>query len=236
MFDVRCQENGIEHRFTKVKHPWTNGQVERMNRTIKDATVKRYHYDSHQQFEAHLADFVSAYNFARRFKTLHGLTPYEFICKTWTKEPERFTLNPIQQMPRLNTDTSLSGARVARELDAVIIRRGCRPASLVSDNGTELTSTAILNWSQDAGVEWHYIAPGQADPERLHRELQRTPQGRALERGAVHLARSRQGGIGGVADRLQHSALTFSARLADTSRVRCQRHPVHATAIGRCAC
>jgi putative transposase len=135
----------------------------------------------------------------------------------------------------LVADTSLSGARVARELDAVIARRG-RPLSVVSDNGTELTSTAILNWSQDAGVEWHYIAPGQADPERLHRELQRTPQGRALERGAVHLARSRQGGIGGVADRLQHSALTFSARLADTSRVRCQRHPVHATAIGRCAC
>ena len=45
MFDMRCRENGIEHRLTKVKHPWTNGQVERMNRTIKEATVKRYHYD-----------------------------------------------------------------------------------------------------------------------------------------------------------------------------------------------
>ena len=41
MFDMRCRENGIEHRLTKVKHPWTNGQVERMNRTIKEATVKR---------------------------------------------------------------------------------------------------------------------------------------------------------------------------------------------------
>ncbi|MDA9536892.1 transposase, partial [Bradyrhizobium sp. CCBAU 21362] len=39
MFDIRCQENGIEHRLTKIKHPWTNGQVERMNRTIKEATV-----------------------------------------------------------------------------------------------------------------------------------------------------------------------------------------------------
>jgi transposase InsO family protein len=44
MFDIRCRENGIEHRFTKINHPWTNGQVERMNRTIKEATVKRYHY------------------------------------------------------------------------------------------------------------------------------------------------------------------------------------------------
>ena len=45
MFDMRCRENGIEHRLTKIKHPWTNGQVERMNRTIKEATVQRYHYD-----------------------------------------------------------------------------------------------------------------------------------------------------------------------------------------------
>ena len=74
-----------------------------MNRTIKEATVKRYHYDSHEQLEAHLADFVSAYNFGRRLKTLKGLTPYEYICKTWTNEPERFTLNPIHQMPGLNT-------------------------------------------------------------------------------------------------------------------------------------
>lgn len=103
MFDMRCRENGIEHRLTKVRHPWTNGQVERMNRTIKEATVKRFHYDSHAQLEAHLADFIAAYNFGRRLKTLKGLTPYEYICKIWTAKPERFTLNPIHQMPRLNT-------------------------------------------------------------------------------------------------------------------------------------
>lgn len=103
MFDMRCRENGIEHCLTKIKHPWTNGQVERMNRTIKEATVKRFHCDSHQQFEAHLADFISAYNFGRRLKTLKGLTPYEHICKIWTVEPQRFRLNPIQQMPGLNT-------------------------------------------------------------------------------------------------------------------------------------
>ena len=103
MFDIRCRENGIEHRLTKVKHPWTNGQVERMNRTIKEATVKRYHYDSHQQLDAHLSVFIDAYNYGRRLKTLQGLTPYEFICKMWTKEPERFRLNPIHQSPGLNT-------------------------------------------------------------------------------------------------------------------------------------
>jgi len=103
MFDMRCRENGIEHRLTKIKHPWTNGQVERMNRTIKEATVKRYHYDSHQQLDAHLTDFISAYNFGQRLKTLKGLTPYEHICKIWTAEPKRFKLNPIHQMPGLNT-------------------------------------------------------------------------------------------------------------------------------------
>jgi transposase-like protein len=103
VFGRTCRENGIDHRTTKVKHPWTNGQVERMNRTIKEATVQRYHYDAHHQLERHLADFVSAYNFARRLKTLKGLTPYEFICKRWTVEPKRFKLNPLQQMPGLNT-------------------------------------------------------------------------------------------------------------------------------------
>ena len=98
-----CREHAIEHRLTKVKHPWTNGQVERMNRTIKDATVKRFHYDDHSQLRTHLADFMAAYNFARRLKTLGGLTPNEYICKIWTSEPDRFILNPINQMPGLNT-------------------------------------------------------------------------------------------------------------------------------------
>ena len=102
-FDMICEANGIEHRLTKPNHPWTNGQVERMNRTIKEATVKRFHYDSHNQLTTHLADFLAAYNFARRLKTLNGLTPYEYICKMWTSEPERFNLNPIHQMPGLNT-------------------------------------------------------------------------------------------------------------------------------------
>jgi len=101
-FEYACAGNDIDHRTTKPKHPWTNGQVERMNRTIKDATVKRFYYVSHDELRAHLAHFVTAYNFARRLKTLKGLTPYEFICKAWTKEPERFTLNPLQKIPGLN--------------------------------------------------------------------------------------------------------------------------------------
>jgi hypothetical protein len=50
-----------------------------------------------------LADFIDAYNFGRRLKTLRGLTPYEFIAKCWTSKPERFSLDPTHQMPGLNT-------------------------------------------------------------------------------------------------------------------------------------
>ena len=98
-FDRVCREHGIEHRLTKPNHPWTNGQVERMDRTLKDATVKRYHYDSHDQLRAHLALFVDAYNHARRLKTLRGLTPHGFVCQAWTREPDRFRLDPSHHIP-----------------------------------------------------------------------------------------------------------------------------------------
>lgn len=103
MFDLVCADNGIEHRLTKPNHPWTNGQVERMNRTLKDATVKRYHYGTHAQLKEHIHAFLMAYNFAKRLKTLGGLTPYEHICKAWTKEPNRFILNPLHHTLGLNT-------------------------------------------------------------------------------------------------------------------------------------
>jgi putative transposase len=60
----------------------------------------------------------------------------------------------------LVADTSLSGFRVARELDRLIVERG-RPKMIVSDNGSELTSNAILAWADQSRVAWHYIAPGK---------------------------------------------------------------------------
>lgn len=70
-----------------------------MNRPIKEATVKRYHYDSQQQLDTHLHNFSDAYYYGRRLKTLKGLTPFESICKIWTIEPEGSTLDPTHQMP-----------------------------------------------------------------------------------------------------------------------------------------
>ena len=75
-------------------HPWTNGQVERMNRTIKEATVYLYYYVSSEKLKQHLHTFLNAYNFAKRLKTLKGLTPYEFIKDYWTQKPEAFKLKP----------------------------------------------------------------------------------------------------------------------------------------------
>jgi putative transposase len=88
-------------------------------------------------------DFVSdAFADGRRFRVLAIV--------------DDFTRECLALIP----DTSISGARVARELDAVLARRG-RPEAVVSDNGTELTSMAILRWSEERRVDWHYIAPGK---------------------------------------------------------------------------
>lgn len=88
-------------------------------------------------------DFVSdALSDGRRFRTL-------CVVDDFTRE----ALAIVE-------DVSLSGVRVARELTKLIAQRG-KPQMIISDNGTELTSHAILKWVQDTGIEWHYIAPGK---------------------------------------------------------------------------
>ncbi len=72
----------------------------------------------------------------------------------------RLWTNFTREALALVVDTSIGGQRVARELDALITMRG-RPSMIVSDNGTELTSRAILEWTNKARLEWHYIAPGK---------------------------------------------------------------------------
>lgn len=123
----------------------------------------------------------------------------------------------------LVADTSLSGGRVARELDAIIATRG-PPLMIVSDNGTELTSMAILKWTQERGIEWHYIAPGKPQQNgyvesfngRLRDECLNETLFASLAHARAVLARWREdynhvrphGGIGGM---------TPAARLAATA-------------------
>ncbi|UES60192.1 IS3 family transposase (plasmid) [Roseibium aggregatum] len=88
-------------------------------------------------------DFVSdAFTDGCRFRVLAVVDDYSRECLA------------------LVADTSLSGLRVTRELDALIRLRG-KPVTVVSDNGTELTSMAVLKWCQGTGVDWHYIQPGK---------------------------------------------------------------------------
>jgi putative transposase len=88
-------------------------------------------------------DFVSdVLTDGRRFRVLVGVDDFTPECLA------------------LIVDTSISARRVARELDAIVGGRRL-PPMIVSDNGTELTSHAILRWQEERGVEWHYIAPGK---------------------------------------------------------------------------
>lgn len=88
-------------------------------------------------------DFVSdAFTDGRRFRVLAVVDDYSRECLA------------------LIADTSLSGLRVTRELTELIKRRG-KPNTIVSDNGTELTSMAVLKWCQETNIEWHYIQPGK---------------------------------------------------------------------------
>lgn len=88
-------------------------------------------------------DFVSdAFTDGRRFRVLAVVDDFSRECLT------------------LVPDTSLSGKRLTRELDAIIQTRGM-PSTIVSDNGTEMTSSAVLKWCQKTKIEWHYIAPGK---------------------------------------------------------------------------
>ena len=103
MFDRICREHGIEHRLTKPNHPWTNGQVERMNRTLKEATVRSYHYDTGRQLEERPTAFLDAHNFTKRLKTLRGLTPHEHICNVRADQSDRFRYDPIHLTSGLNT-------------------------------------------------------------------------------------------------------------------------------------
>jgi transposase InsO family protein len=114
------------------------GLSERRARKIARADRKTIRYQSHRA-----PDFVHGqFSCGRRFRVLNVVDDVPREC--------------LAAIP----DTSISGRRVARELTTLIERRG-RPGMIFSDNGTKLTSNAILTWCAEHKVEWHYIAPGK---------------------------------------------------------------------------
>ena len=103
IFDRVCDEHGIEHRLTKPYHPWTNGQAERMNRTVKDATIKTFHYPDLEALRAHILAFVTAYNFAKHLKALRWRTPFQAVCDAWQADPSAFRIDPRHLIPGPHT-------------------------------------------------------------------------------------------------------------------------------------
>ena len=91
LFAQCCTGHGIEHRRTQVAHPWTNGQVERLNRTLKDATVNQFFYETTQQLNEHLQCFLLVYNAAKCLRKQKRLTPHEYICAEYDKSLGVFT-------------------------------------------------------------------------------------------------------------------------------------------------
>ncbi len=119
-------------------------------------------------------------------------------------------------------DTSISGKRVARELTALLARRG-RPAMIVSDHGSEFTSNAMLGWTGENQIRLALHRARQADAERHLRELQRAHARRALERDAVLRPRPRPQGHRDLGRRLQRASASLGSALPDP-RGLC-RHP-----------
>ena len=102
IFERICKFNGIEKRHTKPYHPWTNGMVERMNRTIKESTIKAYEYEGLEQLRKHVQAFVQSYNFGKHLKALRWKTPFRAMCEAWEKDPSRFRLHPHHLTVGLN--------------------------------------------------------------------------------------------------------------------------------------
>ena len=103
VFDRVCAEHGITHKLTKPYHPWTNGQAERMNRTVKEATIKAFHYPDLKALKAHVLSFVAAYNFAKHLKRLRWRTPFQAVCDAWTRDPAPFRIDPRHLIPGPHT-------------------------------------------------------------------------------------------------------------------------------------
>jgi len=101
-FDQICEQNNIKHKCTKFAHPWTNGQVERFNRTFKEATTKKYFYQNRADFSRHLAIFLEAYNFGKRLGAINFLTPLQKLIDFYNKDKlsfkEDFNVNEFTKL------------------------------------------------------------------------------------------------------------------------------------------
>lgn len=102
-FDNVCKAHNIEHRLTKFKHPWTNGQVEIFNKTIKNNTTKTYHYETIEELKRHLMSYLLYYNHQKKLKALKFKSPYAILLEKFDLNPELFKENPYLKLRGLNS-------------------------------------------------------------------------------------------------------------------------------------
>jgi putative transposase len=105
-------------------------------------------------------------------------------------------------------DTSLSGVRVVRKLDRLRSVHS-RPAMIVSDNGTELTSHAVLRWVEATSIEWHYIAPGKPVQNAFVESFNGRLRDECLNEHVFRSLSQARGIVEALADRLQHHQTPF---------------------------
>lgn len=102
-FVAVCQAHHIEHRTTLVKHPWTNGMVEAMNKKIKTNTVKRFHYDDVDALKQHLYTYALNYNFNLKLRAIGRIPPFEAIRQWFLQKPDIFSTAPDHLIVGLNS-------------------------------------------------------------------------------------------------------------------------------------
>jgi len=95
-FVALCKAKQIEHRTTLVKHPWTNGMVEAMNKKVKTNTTQRFHYDHVDALKTHLYHYLLNYNFNLKLRAIGRKTPFEAILQWYDKKPDIFVVNQNQ--------------------------------------------------------------------------------------------------------------------------------------------
>ena len=105
-FVAICQAQTIEHRTTLVKHPWTNGMVEAMNKKIKANTTRRFHYDNVTELKEHLYAYMLNYNFNLKLRAIGRIPPFEAILNAYQKTPDIFYINPNQLIVGLNSESA----------------------------------------------------------------------------------------------------------------------------------
>ncbi len=101
-FTALCKGQQIEHRTTLVKHPWTNGMVEAMNKKVKVNTTKRFHYGNVDTLKTHLYHYLLNYNFNLKLRAIGRKTPFDAVLQWYAKKPDIFIINPIQLNVGLN--------------------------------------------------------------------------------------------------------------------------------------